>query len=234
MASGGHVSTDPPLTRAEWVDQRLRAAIIGGEFSPGQRLVTSQLAERWLVSPTPLRETYHRLAAEGLVELTPQRGARVAPLSLEDAHEIYAIRQVLEPRALRSSHERRDTRWEGDVRGAYTCLREQLEPDITNFRKFEEAHRAFHGALLARCPSGWLRRIIEMLQDQSVRYRLLSLQPRGGPAEVLQEHQQLMDTCLGENVEDAVARLDRHLQLTLDCLNDQHATMNVVAAREED
>src|SRR5690606_5064419 len=66
-----------PLTRTEWIDRQLRAAILTNELAPGEKLVTTALAERWQVSPTPLRESLKRLAAEGLVELTPHGSARV-------------------------------------------------------------------------------------------------------------------------------------------------------------
>ena len=75
------MSTAPttPPTRAEWVDTQLRRAILSGEFAPGEKLRAEHLADRWGVSPTPLRETFMRLAGEGFVIIEPQRGARVAP-----------------------------------------------------------------------------------------------------------------------------------------------------------
>ncbi len=205
-----------PLTRAEWVDRRLRHAIITGEFRPGERLVTEELARRWSVSPTPLREGYNRLAAEGLVELLPQRGARVARVSLADALEIYDIRQMLEPHALRVSLQHRDATWERDVRQTYDRLREQFATGLDDLVAFETAHQAFHSALLAHCQSGWLLRIIRTLQDHSVRYRLLSLAPRGGPAGVQAEHDALLAACVAGEVDSAVAQLRDHIQLTVD------------------
>src|SRR5437660_1309254 len=62
-----------PSTRSEWAEDRLRQAILRGELRPGQRLHASDLAERWDVSATPLREAFQRLAGAGFVELTPQR-----------------------------------------------------------------------------------------------------------------------------------------------------------------
>ena len=66
------IEVSPP-TRGEWVVERLRAAIVVGELPPGSRLRTAELAARFGVSPTPLREALQRLAAEGLVELLPHR-----------------------------------------------------------------------------------------------------------------------------------------------------------------
>ena len=57
------------------MDDRLKEAILRGELRPGEKLTAAALATRWNVSQTPLREAFQRLAAEGLVELRPQRGA---------------------------------------------------------------------------------------------------------------------------------------------------------------
>src|SRR5215468_5062472 len=115
-----------PTTRAEWAHTRLKAAILTGELAPGTKLVAEELAARWAVSPTPLREAFQRLGGHGLVELTSQRGARVAPFSLDEAAELYELRLLLEPRALRASLEASDEAHRGDVRAAHDRYRAAL------------------------------------------------------------------------------------------------------------
>ena len=88
-------------TRADWAEHRLRTAILTGELEPGERIRIEQLAAGWHLSPTPLREAIRSLAQTGLVELSPQRGATVAGLSPEEIADIYELRLLLEPRALR-------------------------------------------------------------------------------------------------------------------------------------
>src|SRR5690242_19785121 len=97
-----------PATRSDWVEERLRAAILQGELEPGQRLHANDLADRWDVSATPLREAFQRLASDGLVEMLPQRGARVTDVSIEEAGQIYELRLLLEPLCLRRSLEASD------------------------------------------------------------------------------------------------------------------------------
>ena len=92
-----------PQTRSDWVYERLKHAIISSELQPGTRLVAAELAQRWALSPTPLREAFQRLEGLGLVELSSQRGARVAPISVAEAEEIYELRLLLDPWALRRS-----------------------------------------------------------------------------------------------------------------------------------
>src|SRR5262245_20469343 len=97
-----------PATRSDWAEERLRVAILQGELEPGQRLQANDLAERWELSATPLREAFQRLASDGLLEMLPQRGARVTDVSVDDAAQIYELRLLLEPLCLRHSLEESD------------------------------------------------------------------------------------------------------------------------------
>jgi len=78
------------------VYRHLRALIVSGDLTPGHRLTEAQITEKTGASRTPVREALRRLGAEGWVELTPRRGARVAPLGLGDTTEVFALRQLLE------------------------------------------------------------------------------------------------------------------------------------------
>lgn len=130
---------DLPITRNEWVAARLREGILSGEFAPGARLKADTLAERWRVSPTPVRESFQRLAAGGLVDIDPGRGARVAQLSPKEMVEIYSIRLLLEPLALRLSLERRTPQWEREIHAAHDGS--VRSPRCPNVFRFEKIHR---------------------------------------------------------------------------------------------
>jgi len=78
------------------VAHRLRHLILSRQLRPGERLVQSDLAIQFGVSRTPIREALHRLASDGLVTLSPRRGATVAKFLLSDLEEIYSVRIALE------------------------------------------------------------------------------------------------------------------------------------------
>jgi DNA-binding GntR family transcriptional regulator len=80
---------------------RLRDDILARRAAPGERLVESDLTRRFGVSRGPIREALRRLAAEGLIEHAPNRGAVVRRLSLQDVHELFQIRAELESLAAR-------------------------------------------------------------------------------------------------------------------------------------
>lgn len=87
------------MTRAsERAVDVVRELILRGEFAAGSRLGEVELAERLGVSRTPVREALSRLAAEGLVEIVPNRGARVSSWTVAELEEVFDLRGALEPR----------------------------------------------------------------------------------------------------------------------------------------
>ena len=93
---------------SEVVAARLREQILKRDFKPGERLVEGRLAEVLGVSRIPVREALRLLAAEGLVEITPRRGATVASLSRDLAHEMVEVRATLEGLNARLAARHRD------------------------------------------------------------------------------------------------------------------------------
>ena len=85
------------LTSAERVLQELRDLILGADIAPGSRLGEVELAERLGVSRTPVREALTWLAAEGLVEIVANRGARVATWTVAELEGVFDLRASLEP-----------------------------------------------------------------------------------------------------------------------------------------
>lgn len=199
-----------PETRSDWALRRLRSAILTGEFPPGTKLRAEDLAERWRVSPTPLREAFQRLGGARLVEVSPQRGVRVAEFTLEDAADLYALRLRFEPAALRQSLRASDDAHRREIAESFDRLEAARSLDAGT-----GAHLAFHGALLARCPSAWTRHIITELSEHAQRYALLGAQ-RYRDSDPRREHRALHDAALAGRVDEAVRLLTRHLRGTLD------------------
>jgi DNA-binding GntR family transcriptional regulator len=200
-----------PATRSDWVEERLRAAILGGELEPGSRLHANDLADRWEVSATPLREAFQRLASDGLVEMLPHRGARVTDLSGADAMEIYELRLLLEPRCLRRSLESSDDEHRAEIEAAFEAFR-----SASTLPTAVEAHSRFHETLLDRCPSEWLRRFTSQLADASRLYQVASA--GGGPARrhPIAEHAAICDAAVRGDIDRCVALQEEHLRRTLE------------------
>ena len=93
----------PTFQRAGLLPERLadhlRDQIASGALAPGRRLVEQDLAGALQVSRVPLREAFRILCAEGLVTLSPHRGAEVSSTSQEELEELFEVRAMLESRA---------------------------------------------------------------------------------------------------------------------------------------
>jgi GntR family carbon starvation induced transcriptional regulator len=220
-----------PPTRADWVEQQLRRDILSGEFAPGERLLAATLVKRYAVSPTPLREALQRLATDGLITMTPQRGVRVAPVSLRSAREIYELRCLLEPLALSKSLLRVDAEWREKVQHTYFDFMALLDDEQHDLVATEDRIRAFHQALLSRCDSRWLLNIVAMLSDHCIRYRLLSFKKRGGREGVLEEHRAIYEACMNGDSAAAAQALERHIMSTFKGLM---AILEEAGTQEED
>jgi len=148
----------------EHVAGRLRDMIVENEFPPGSRIRERSVAERLNVSRTPLREALQVLAAEGLVELLPNRGAVVASPTLDEVREMLEVQAQLEDLAAVQFCERAGQEDIDEVRAlhyemmAHYARRERL----AYFKLNQRIHRAIikmtrnhtlaamHGMLSAR------------------------------------------------------------------------------------
>ena len=93
-------------TRFESVVETLRAAVLAGEFQAGERLHEVKLTARLGVSRTPVRAALQKLASEGLLDYTPNRGYTLREFSISEVISAYEVRAVLEGLAARLSAER--------------------------------------------------------------------------------------------------------------------------------
>ncbi|WP_051478556.1 GntR family transcriptional regulator [Arthrobacter sp. H5] len=97
------METHPPLPRDRELDEgtyaQVRALITSGELAAGSWLREKTLAERIGVSRTPIREALNRLSAEGMVEISRNKGAQVVSFTPDDVAGLYDVRAGFEPHA---------------------------------------------------------------------------------------------------------------------------------------
>ncbi|MDX6532943.1 MAG: hypothetical protein QOF68_687 [Gaiellales bacterium] len=137
----------------------LRERILSGELERGTRLRQASLADELGVSRTPLREALRRLASEGLVELSPNRGATVSELDFGDMRHAWDARLALEPGAARLAAERRDDDAVHRLHDAVAAQRRSHRDVAESY----EVNRGFHLALVAASGNPHLMRFAEML-----------------------------------------------------------------------
>jgi GntR family carbon starvation induced transcriptional regulator len=198
------------FSHTEWAVRRLRTAITSGEIEPNAPLRANELAERWGISATPIREAFQRLAADGFLVYSSHRGVRVAPMSAEELDELVDLRAAVEPLALRRSLERADDRWRDELRLAWDLLRAAYEQRPFDRASYEVCHGDFHAQLSAGAGPTWWPRISVLLRDQAARYRAVDVEHRELEL-VMAEHDSMAEACLAGDIDSAVATLQRHI-----------------------
>ncbi|WP_344577899.1 GntR family transcriptional regulator [Streptomyces lunalinharesii] len=201
-------------TRTEEVFDGIRADLLNGQLDPGQRLKLVALAGRFGVSLSVVREALTRLAEQGLVVSSPQRGFSVMPLSVDDMSDLTRTRIQVESLALRQSIELGDLEWEAAVVSSFHTLdRTPVNGEDGHLNEdWPDAHRAFHQALLSGCQSPRLIGIVTTLRDSAELYRrwywsLTEDQMR----DLAAEHRALRDHALDRDADAAVAALTEHI-----------------------
>lgn len=132
----------------------LRAKILEGRWGPGDRLAEVELAEILEVSRTPVREALSRLAVEGLVEMSPNKGARVATWSEARLNEIFDLRLLLEPVATGKAVGRLDDDEIGELEELAVRMHEHGRPGgDRDFSEIARLNRKFHATMIEKAES---------------------------------------------------------------------------------
>ena len=209
---------DGATTLAEVAATKVREAILSGAIAPGSKLHIQRLSDEFGLSATPMREGLARLVATGLVEALGQRGFRALPISMEDLADIQRMRHWVEVEGLKLSLQRGDLAWEQGIVAALHRLKSlsvvrdnpiagsgPAEP------LFDQAHKAFHTALIAACGSPRLLAAHSDLHDQFYRYRLvLRLVPRSKAA-TDRDHSELAQRAMTRDFDAAAQTLHEHI-----------------------
>ena len=179
-------SRDKPgdTSLGEFVHEWLRDAIRDGRYQPGKRIRETEVAGRLDVSRTPVREAFRRLQADGLLVLTPWRGAEVAELDRSQVVELYAMRRVLEGTAARLTAEHAT---DAEVDHLFDLLKQDKAAE-GKFRRQAEINRAFHQALYAAAHNRYLLKTLNALDDSLALLKSTTYEVPGRPAAALGEH----------------------------------------------
>src|SRR3954453_18227948 len=156
------------LERVSTVDalaNALRRRILDGDLPAGERLVERELTERYGVARHTLRAALRSLAGEGLVEVEPNRGARVTTLTREGLLELFELRAALELEAAHLMLERHG-RVPNEVRTAVRELRAVCEQREPPWSHVVAAHDAVHRAIVDAAQSPRISRAYAMLAGE--------------------------------------------------------------------
>lgn len=196
------------------VTAALRAAILGGEFAPRQRLVEIDLCERFGTSRFILRAALQELAAQGLVEFQHNRGARVREVSLAEAIEITEVRILLEGLLAARAAERVAKADAAMLRAIVREMRAAVAK--SELLTYSELNARLHAAIRDIAAHETAARLLRQLRDQTVRHQFsLSLVP-GRPSVSLPQHEAIVAAVTARDAAAAQRAMHVHLQSVID------------------
>lgn len=185
----------------ELVYEELRMLIMTGRIKPGTRMMEIELAENMGVSRTPVREAIRQLEKDRLVTIEPRRGAYVSDISAPDMEDMLFVREPLEGIAT--------------FLATKNMTDEELKALAEVNRQYEEAYRKgerekliqldtqFHNLIAEGSHNSYLIEILKNLQEQVLRFRYIYFQSGRRAAEVIGEHQLILNNMTERNQEAA-------------------------------
>jgi DNA-binding GntR family transcriptional regulator len=206
MANLGIDLGTPFQTRQEVVAVRIREAILRGNLEPGQRLDQKQIAESLRVSRSPVREALRTLAAEGLVEVIPHRGAVVAELSPDELEEILAIRSVLEGMAARLAVPKIDAERLSTLESILKELNQTM-----NLDRWMVLNNHFHHTIYQLANRPRLLALIDNLRNTITPYMRQYVASSEHIREVAASHQLIFDACVKRDPLLAEQETQKHI-----------------------
>ena len=154
-------------TKSQTIHQKLKDDILSGKYKPHQRIILSDIANKFSSSEIPVREAIRHLSAEGIVVNTPYVGAVVTSIDLQDIVKLYDIRKVIEGMAVRMAAENVTPKKIDQLEHTIKMIQKKFEE-----QKYESVgllYKKFYSIIYSACENEYLYKIIFDLWDLSFR-----------------------------------------------------------------
>lgn len=192
-------------TKAAYAAAMIRQAFAEGRYAPGDRLQIGKLAQEIGLSLTPVREAFFELASEGLIDMHPHRGARVAEVPVADPTEVQLLREALESLATRLAAEN-GTDAEID---ALAACHDRLVAEVKTGRRdsLREVGDEFHDLVADMARAPMVRRLIRQVRAVAPAD---TFQAR--PQRLVQGHAKILDAIRSRDAGAAELRMREHVE----------------------
>jgi DNA-binding GntR family transcriptional regulator len=200
----------PGSPQEETLTGRVRAAVLSGDFVPNQRLVEADVCEQFGATRAAVRETFKELAAEGLVEILKNKGARVRAVSKAEAVEITEVRMVLEGLSAAKAAERVTPEQGARLREIVAAMRTAVESN--DLDRYSELNAALHTEIREIAGHRTSAVIIERLGAQVVRHKFRLARQPGRASVSLPQHELIVAAIVAGDPEAAQTAMQQHLR----------------------
>ena len=219
-AKNGHSSVTqiPGVTLAESLRQQLEGAIAAGHLEPGSRLDEQEIAQRFGVSRTPVREAFRLMAANNLVELRGRQGATVRAIKAEALVEMFQVMAELEGLCARLAARRVSQAWGSKISEIHQRL--VAIGEIGDIDVFYDVNQEFHEAIYEASRNAFLADQTRKLRNEVATYRRRVTRMPNRIADTVREHEAIMQAILAHDPERAHSTMRDHVNLLGDNLLD--------------
>jgi DNA-binding GntR family transcriptional regulator len=219
-AGGGTATTDAVAV----VVSAVRDGIMQGRFAPGQRLPEADLVALYDASRGAVRAALAQLENEGIVERERNRGARVRPISLQEAVEITEARAVVEGLCAAKAAVKATPDDHRKLRELGVELAATVEnSDVV---AYSQVNQQIHRAIRDLSGHETAGRMLDRLRTQSVRYHYTVALLPGRPSVGLREHLEVIETVCAGDPDVAEQRMRAHLLSVVDALHQLDANLH--------
>jgi len=220
---------DTTQTRTERLSSEIAEAILQGEFAPGSRLDEQMLADRYGVSRTPVREVLRELAASGLVEIRPRRGATVATVTSRQLETLFGAMAELEATCARLAA----TSMTQVERRRLEVLHERMGEIAAsgNREAYAEANQLFHTVIYDGCHNDVLTDMALGLRRRVAPFRKAQFRAPGRLPRSHEEHSAVVAAILAADAAAAHAAMLRHVTLVEDAFEQLSAPPSGASVR---
>ena len=224
---------DDFLPLRDVVFNTLRQSILIGELKPGERLMEIHLANRLGVSRTPIREAIHKLEREGLVTITPRRGAEVAQITEKSMNDVLEVRQALDALCVELACDRITEEGTEALRKA--CDHFEQCVNTGDSKRIAQADVALHDIIVQATGNQRLIQLVNNLSEQMYRYRFEYIKDSSQHQTLVNEHRIIYQSIVRKDKETAAAAARTHIdnqkkaimrQIRLDRTNSNKASDN--------
>lgn len=178
-------------TLREKILENIRDAILKGTLKAGERVSEPDLAERYGISRTPIREAFRQLESEGYLTVVPRKGAVVTSLSERDVAEFYEIKSILEGYAANLAAQKLTDK---EIERLITINKRLADLAAAgDVKTFFRVHDEFHELFLRASGNHKLLELIQQLLKKFNRLRIASLSLPGRMEVSVQEHEKIIE-----------------------------------------
>ena len=203
-------NVDESILKKDKIYEILKEKIIDFSFKPGQQLIEQNLCKEFGISKSPLREAFRQLEADGLVNLVPYKGVRVASMSTNELNDICQLREALEVFCL----EKGINSYSNEDIEEFKALTELSRNKLEGEEKIEafKSHLSIHYLIIKKSKNKLIEETYSKIHNKMRRYLFLAMKLKPERINVYNaEHYKILRSIEARNISSGIEELRGHL-----------------------